>query len=189
MAITNQPPPGVDYIAVYSTYADKDTPNADYLTYLAIQRAKSGLPPAPKYDGEATGQPIEARVDLGRWLISCEDCGSGFCIEPDVPIFMCPKCDRSGKWRPVVLPSERAEIEEILLLRPGFREANKNRFWFPGETVDQLAEESFVHGSPVPEAHQVRIEAKIEAELKDLEEALAAVAADADDAVHMGDDN
>ncbi|MEE8466452.1 MAG: hypothetical protein V3S68_08250 [Dehalococcoidia bacterium] len=161
MPSLEKPRPGVDYIAVYSTYADKDTPNADYLTFLAIKRGKSGLPPAPRYDGIAAGQPIDARVDLGRWIVSCEDCGSGVCIEPDVPVFMCPKCDRSGKWRPVVMPSDREQIEEILLMRPGFRESNLNRFWFPGESVNQLVMENVANGAAVPESRRAWVEDKL----------------------------
>lgn len=150
MARLKRPLPGEDYICVYSTYADRDTPNADYLTYLAIKRAASGLPPAPRYTGETPGRPIAVRVDLGRWLVSCEDCGSGVVIEPDVPVYMCPKCDRSGAWRPLVMPAERNKIEEILLLRPGFREANLTRFWLPGESVDRLIIENVIHGVPIP---------------------------------------
>lgn len=152
MPITKKIPAGIDYIITYSTDPNRDTPHADYLTYLAINRAKSGLPPASGYYPRmpAKGLPIQARVDLGRWLVSCEACGAGVCIEPDTPVYMCPKCDRSGVWRRVVMPSEREKIEEVLLMRPGFRDANLNRFWFPGETLLELATDNVFHGSPVP---------------------------------------
>ena len=164
MSSLTKPGPGVDYIVTYSTWAQHDSPNADYLTFLAIKRAGSGLPPAPRYDGETSGKPIEAKVNLGIWMVDCEDCPASSCIEPDVPIFMCPKCDRSEKWRPVIMPANQAEIEEVLLMRPGFRESNKNRFWFPGETVEKLVDENYIHDAPVPAQHREGLKARITAE-------------------------
>ena len=173
MPRNKRPLPGEDFIIVYSTYADKDTPNADYLTYLAIKRAASGLLPAPRYTGGTPGLPIEARVALGRWLVSCEDCRSGVVIEPDVPVYMCPKCDRSGLWRPMVMPPERERIEEILLLRPGFREANVSRFWLPGESVDKLIMDNAIRDVPIPGDDAVRLKDDIAAVRKLVTDAIA----------------
>lgn len=173
MPRNRRPFPGEDFIIVHSTYAHRAMPHVDYLQFLAINRAASGLLPAPQYDGETLGQPIDARVDLGRWLVSCEDCRAGIVVEPDVPIYMCPECDRSGLWREVMMPPERERIEKILLLRPGFREANVSRFWLPGEPVDKLIMENAIRDVPIPADDAVRLKDNIEADRKLVEDAIA----------------
>lgn len=44
-------------------------------------------------------------------------------------------------------PAEKAEIEQILRLRP----APQNMNWYPGETLDILRLQNIEHGDPVPD--------------------------------------
>ena len=82
-------------------------------------------------------------------------------IDDEDLVFICPKCGSNGRWRAVIMPTERLEIEEVLLMRPGFRDANLNRFWFPGETVENLVDENFIHDAPIPEKHQAGLAARL----------------------------
>jgi hypothetical protein len=57
------------------------------------------------------------------------------------PLFFCTSCGNAsigGRWRPVAVPADRAEIERLLLARPD----PATRSWRPGETTDQLAAEN-----------------------------------------------
>jgi hypothetical protein len=150
-----------DEIITFRSDRLREYPKSDYRSFLAIFHAKSGLGPLPAVDPNNMGPSAMARVDLGRWLVDCGACANAVVIDDEDLVFICPRCGSGGRWREVVMPSERVEIEEILLMRPGFRDATLNRFWFPGETTDQLADENFAHGNPVPPPHQRRIEAEI----------------------------
>lgn len=128
-------------------------PTADYRTFLTIYHAKNGLGLLPELNPDNLGPPVLARIDLGRWLVDCDACRAAVVIDTDDLVFICPACGSSGKWQEITMPTpdDKAKIEEILLLRPGFRDANKNRFWFPNETIDDLLNQNREHGAPVPE--------------------------------------
>ncbi len=163
-----------DEIITFRNHRNREYPKSDYRSFLAIFHAKSGLGSLPKVDIKNMGPSAIARVDQGYWLVDCDACASATVVDDEDLFVICPRCGSGGRWREVIMPTERVEIEEILLMRPGFRDANLNRFWFPGEIVDQLAEENLVNGSPVPEHQQIRIRTMIEDRLKEAAEALAA---------------
>jgi hypothetical protein len=67
-----------------------------------------------------TGNFVQARVDHGRWGANCE-CGGAEYVDPDDPVFYCFSCGNAsanGKLRPVQFPSNKEDIELILLERP-----------------------------------------------------------------------
>lgn len=139
-----------DVIITHRNDRNRQYPHSDYRSYLAIFHAKSGLGPLPPL-GSDMSPAVLARVDLGRWLVDCSACAAAVVVDDEDLVFICPKCGGDGNWRAVIMPAEREEIEEILLMRPGFREANRNRFWSPGETLLGLAAENVKNGAPAPE--------------------------------------
>lgn len=148
----------LDVIINHRNDNNRHYPQADYRAFLAICRAKSGLGPLPDIDHDNLGVSLFARVDQGRWVVSCDTCSSAVVVDTEDLFFICTKC--GDGWRAVIMPEDKEEIEEVLLMRPGFRAANHHRFWFPGETVDDLADENWEHGLPVPVKHQQRLEAQ-----------------------------
>ena len=64
---------------------------------------------------------LKARVDDGRWLVDCPNCNSALVISETLPKFVCAECgspDSDGRYRKVIYPENREEIERLLLLRP-----------------------------------------------------------------------
>jgi hypothetical protein len=93
-----------------------------------------------------TSSALYAYVNAGRWIVRCPDCGSCEYIWPDSPLFLCSNCFNvtvNGQWRPVVIPKEKARIDDLLAWRPIF-----NRNWEPEETIKQLKAENLGHGLP-----------------------------------------
>ncbi len=162
-----------DVIITFRTETLREYPSADYRSNLAIYHAKVGLGPLPAVDLENMGPPALARVDLGRWLVDCGDCANAVIVDDLDLIVICPKCGSGGCWREVIMPAERVKIEELLLMRPGFRDANRNRFWFPGESVDQLVMENVMNDTPVPKEDAVRLKDHIAGALLALAQAKA----------------
>ncbi len=158
-----------DEIITFRNDRNREYPKSDYRSFLAIFHAKAGLGPLPPVDIKSMGPSVLARVDLGRWLVDCSACSSAVVIDDEDLVFICPKCGSGGKWALIIMPAERVEIEEILLLRPGFRDANRNRFWFPGESIDKLCVENIEHEVAIPERHIARIEAQLRAILEAVE--------------------
>lgn len=156
----------IDEIITFRTDRLREYPRSDYRSFLAIFHAKSGLGPLPTIDRENMGTVVLARVDLGRWLVDCSACANAVVIDDEDLVFICPRCGSGGKWREIVMPADREEIEEILLMRPGFRDANRNRFWFAGESVEKLLMENVEHGVNIPQRHIPRIEAQLRAILE-----------------------
>ena len=143
-----------DEIITFRNDRNREYPKSDYRSFLAIFHAKSGLGPLPPVDLTKMGLAVLARVDMGRWLVDCDDCASAVVIDTEDLVFICPSCGSGGQWQIVVMPDRKSDIEDILLLRPGFRESNKNRFWFPRESVFDLLFENLINGAPVPEWSQ-----------------------------------
>jgi hypothetical protein len=77
---------------------------------------------------------LAAYVNHGRWVADCV-CGAGMAASPAEPESICIECGRHYAAR---FPTERAEIEQALLLR----ERAENRNWFPHETAADLADEN-----------------------------------------------
>ncbi len=150
-----------DVIITHRNDQQRQYPGADYRSNLAIFHAKSGLGPLPPIDPSNMGPDALARIDLGRWLVNCNDCASAVIVDDEDLFFLCPSCGTGGNWRKVIMPGERTDIEEIMMLRPGFRMANLNRFWSPGESVEKLLAENVEHGAPIPERLRGRFEAAL----------------------------
>lgn len=81
--------------------------------------------------------PLLARVNHGRWVVSCPNCNNvEFAFEDG--LFFCSQCENGdGKPIRVTLPSKRIEIETILGKRLII-----NRHWNVGETVEELTAEN-----------------------------------------------
>ena len=103
-------------------------------------------PPAPDAVASDSDEGAEAvaYVNHGRWVADCPSpaCTGAELVDPQDPRFYCLSCYNAafgGKWLRVRFPPERERqaIERALLARA--RERNRN--WYPGETVEQLEEE------------------------------------------------
>ena len=109
------------------------------------------------FTGMILGGPILARVDFGRWIADCPECGGAEYVDPQEAIFYCFNCGNrpnSGHARPVVFPpeDERQEIERLLLARGVDDRRGRNRIeralmarpaplprsWSPGERAEDL---------------------------------------------------
>jgi len=103
------------------------------------------VPPLSEMAGVA---PIPAIVNHGRWLVACPDCAGAEFVWPETPQMMCCNCWNAkvgGKWRPVALPKDRAEIEAVLVRRVLPQERN-----WTAETVAELKAENVERGDAVP---------------------------------------
>jgi len=145
-----------DLIVSHNTDRNRDHPELGYRDHLLLYRVRSGLGQFPP-DEETEGSVI-AFIEGGRWIVNCDSCHSSVVAEPTDPVFICPSCGSGGKWREVIFPEPiRAEIETILLLRPGFRHSAPARNWNalgpggrkPPESPDDLRRENLAHGDPV----------------------------------------
>lgn len=111
----------------------------------------------PSWNGKVREKEIVvARVERGRWIADCPNCGGAEWAADGVPFFCfsCGNSDIDGDARTVVFPSNRREIEVALLERnaitfgqlspisqtlnakPSIQ--NCTREWHPGETVNEL---------------------------------------------------
>lgn len=116
------------------------------LSYLLpkAQREQVALLPRTEI---AEGNPLPARINHGRWIVDCPDCNGAQMVFGDsaAPVTMCPNCWNGAalrRWRRVLFPKDRAEIEAALAMRP----LPMNRNWSPGETVADLWHENAENG-------------------------------------------
>lgn len=84
-------------------------------------------------------EPVPAVINHGRWLVGCPHCNTGIDVDPDWQLGVCFGC--GGIYVAVMLPTNRAEIEALLVQRP--RTAQN---WTPGETVEDLVRDNARHG-------------------------------------------
>lgn len=107
-----------------------DSPFEDFVAYH-FRKNGFGIPKAESLsvwssrmtDPESVVFPavLTARVDDGRWIVDCPNCNSALCISSLRQMFICAECgspDMDGRYRLVVYPEDREEIERLLLLRP-----------------------------------------------------------------------
>ncbi|MBA7664676.1 hypothetical protein ES703_72737 [subsurface metagenome] len=91
-----------------------------------------------------TLEPVPAFVNKGNWLVVCPKCaGAEYALEKGW--FFCCSCKHSymgHKYRRLVFPTNRARIEELLIIRP-----LENRNWTPNETVEDLERENKEHAA------------------------------------------
>ena len=139
-----------DLIVTHNTDRNREPPETEYRTFLLLYHAKSGLgqhPPKENIEGSVT-----AFINNGRWVVGCDICHTAVVAEYSDPFFCCPSCGSGGAWRRVIfpLPEEKAKIEAVLLMRPGFRHSAPNRNWEPArETLDDLRRQNIEAGDPV----------------------------------------
>jgi len=104
----------------------------------------------PSQNG-TTGNPVIARVNLGRWIADCA-CGGAEIVDPDDRRFFCFSCGNianDGKYLPVEFPANHQQIENELLNRAVMRSGDfplaapgsLPREWIPGETVAELRDQ------------------------------------------------
>lgn len=90
----------------------------------------------PISDWMATGEVV-ARIEYGNWIIDCPaGCGNAEFADPDWAYFACTECG-AGVLN-VTFPKDRGGIEQALTKRP----LDKNRHWFPHETLKDLLAEN-----------------------------------------------
>ena len=140
-----------DLIVTHATDRNRELPEVEYRTHLLIYRVKNGLGPLPPFDQDHMKGRVAAFINGGRWVLGCDICHTAVVAEPLDPWFCCPGCGSGGKWRAVVFPTkgDKAAIEAILLLRPGFRHSAPSRNWDLGETKDDLRRQNIAKGDPV----------------------------------------
>lgn len=106
---------------------------------------------------EELSQAVKARIDFGRWIADCPDCGGAEYVDPEEKIFFCLSCGNEvldGEARQVIFPENREEIEALVLERPvkfggGSTAVSRallakpiaygySRSWNPNETAEEL---------------------------------------------------
>jgi hypothetical protein len=88
-----------------------------------------------------------------RWIALCPACAehgraSAEYVWLDLPRLFCLRCGNArlgGRWRPVLVPSDRAEIERLLVARPD----PEMRAWHPSESLDDLRAQNRLLGLEV----------------------------------------
>lgn len=153
-------PPAHDHIHTAAdrlTTFDTGEPVVDADTYLrflnGILEAK-GLNfdlPSPS-DVDTTAEPAVARVDHGRWIADCQatGCAAANYLLPGLP-YLCGECfnwEIDHRWRPVVWPNRKTDVEGLLLERPNPKpwQDPAKRNWHPPETVEDLQAENDAMG-------------------------------------------
>lgn len=81
-----------------------------------------------------------------RWIAECPDCRAAGKTAAEyvwlaTPLLFCMRCGNAaidGRWRRVLIPADREEIERLLLVRPD----PGDRAWMPNESLDDLREQN-----------------------------------------------
>jgi hypothetical protein len=88
----------------------------------------------------ANEQPVQARIEHGRWVTNCASCGTGMFTHPVWQLACCGEC--GAVHATIVVPPNWQAIEAELLKRP----VRVNQNWLPNETLETLTRESRAHG-------------------------------------------
>jgi len=91
--------------------------------------------------------PLAPVEPVARWIARCPDCpgGSSYVWIEGPHVMFCLACCNEAighRWRPVVVPADRLEIERLLGMRPNASQ----QVWRPGETLAQLRAENELLG-------------------------------------------
>jgi hypothetical protein len=113
---------------------------------IAQAAARNGVLVPPVGHPAPGDEPALAIVtpweNAARWVARCPCCPGGAAyVWLDCPIMFCIACgnqDIGGRWRAIVLPPNPGEIATLLVQRPRLI----NRYWSPGESVEQLRAEN-----------------------------------------------
>lgn len=133
-----------DCIITHSTDQHRQLPGVPYRVFLASFHARAGLGPLPS--NERVHGSVEAFVSRGRWIAQCVICATAVVAEPTDPFFCCPSCGSEGNWVLVVFPADKIRLEQVLLCRPGFRNAAPTRNWKAPETYSDLCQDNIKNG-------------------------------------------
>lgn len=133
--------------AIIDGQANHDASFEEYVAGMITAYARRQRVTVPPLTDVAIDAALDARVDAGRWIAECPDCHDAQYVwtAEAHPLFLCVTCFNATvgrRWRPVLIPSERAAIEAALEPRP----MPHNRNWTPGETVADLRAENRQHG-------------------------------------------
>ncbi len=88
---------------------------------------------------------VTAYVNHSRWVCDCPNCNSGILIkdfgerERYFRVFTCGNCKIMTSF---IMPDNVGKIESVLLSRP----IDTNRNWLPGESIEKLWQENYLHG-------------------------------------------
>lgn len=131
----------------------------EWIVKTSTEYFRKNMLKAP-WNGQIADSSVNARIDFGRWVADCQECGGTEYVDVDEKIFFCFSCGNAainGKALKVIFPENMDEIESELLQRKvvSGKEANDivntmmskpmyaglGRSWNPGETVADLAEQ------------------------------------------------
>lgn len=114
---------------------------------LVLRMARRGILIPPTSDIANDAEPALAFVNplpdgSVRWITACPDCRENGKTSSEyvwlaTPLTFCIRCGNEAigsRWRRVLVPPARAEIERLLLTRPD----PMTRTWHPGETLADL---------------------------------------------------
>lgn len=134
-------------VVIRGLMTGESTSRGDYAAFVRTKlvtlaaRANVELPDAGAVTVDQDA-PVPAFVAQGKWVVDCPDCGRNrSMVWVNDLIYMCPACwnaGTGGHWRPVVMPSDAADIEAALLARP----LPQSRNMVPGETAADLRHEN-----------------------------------------------
>jgi hypothetical protein len=107
--------------------------------------AQFWLSPVPLNFRAATSPepPLKVYLNHGRWIAECPDCHGAQLACFDDQRFMCNECGNvavGNLWRAIEWPTNRSAIEDAVISRQ-----EKNQNWLPGQTPDDLKQESDSH--------------------------------------------
>lgn len=105
---------------------------------VSVRSRVPGLQSLRVYENDA---PVLAYITLGIWRMRCV-CGEAPSTHPDWRLACCAGC--GAIYANVVFPSDRAELEAVLLKRPRVRDRN----WLAGWSVADLVAQNVAHGDP-----------------------------------------
>lgn len=109
----------VDYIVSAKHYGGSAR---EYIRKQQQAKHRAGVPVTIRgLDQNPTGAPVKARVWQGQWIADCEECHGACFIDPEDPVFFCFGCgnrSNNSHLRPVEVPANWREIEQVLLERP-----------------------------------------------------------------------
>lgn len=97
-------------------------------------------------DVDADATPATAYVNQGRWVADCPQagCGGALALVRSARGFLCGNCLNvacGSRYRPLVWPADRDEIEDVLAVRLLPEDAN-----WSGESVEAIKDENEAHG-------------------------------------------
>lgn len=98
-------------------------------------------------DVDTAAKPAVAYVNQGRWVADCPQrgCGGALALVRRAVGFLCGNCLNVGvghRYRPLMWPRERDEIEDVMAVRLLPEESN----WRAGDSVAALGDENEAHG-------------------------------------------